>query len=551
MSPRTHASLTARALQWLVACAALAAAPAVAQGPPGWSTDFAALEAQGVVIRSVRVNAGNIFDLSDPKENNRAFGWVNTLHITTRPALIEAALLFRAGERVSKQKIEETERLLREKSYIHDVAIRAVNIADGAADIEINTKDAWSLTFGGSVSSTGGTRKTSIELTEFNFLGTGLRVGIAARRDSERKGTLVEAGYSKAFDGWTEINALWSRFDDGARRAASVVRPFYALDTRWAAGASTDRNDRIDTLYQEGETAAEYRHVSHTTSAFGGLSRGLVDGWATRWIAGVQAIDHRYALEPGKPAPIRLPTGTRSRAPYLEAQWIEDRFVKLRNRNQIGRDEFLALGVNARAWFGYAMDSLGSSKDALIGGAAVSRGFAPGADQNLLATLQWDRRIGTTGDMLDQFGASFRWFMPQTRHWLLYAGGSLQSVHGGGAADQFLQGGQNGLRGYPARYQTGTKRALLSVEQRYYSEWYPFRLLRVGAAAYFDVGRAWGGDYQNRINGGTLRDFGVGLRLAVDRAAFANVLHLDVAFPLDRAGDVKSRQFVVKTEVSF
>ncbi len=531
--------------------ASLLASPARAAAPALPGTDFAALEAQGVVIRAVRVNAGNIFDPDDPSERARVFGWVNTLHIQTRPALIEGALLFRPGERISRQRIEETERLLREKNYIHDVSIRAVSIADGAADIEVRTKDAWSLSLGGSASSAGGTRKSSIDLTEYNLLGTGVRLGLSRRSDSERRGTQIEAGYPKAFDGWTEINAVWSRFDDGSRRAASVVRPFYALDTRWSAGASIDRNDRLDTLYQEGNTAAEYRHLSRNASVFGGLSRGLIEGWTTRWIAGIQTADHAYALAAGKPAPNVLPVNSQSRAPYVEAQWIEDRFVKLQNRNQIGRDEFIAMGMNARLAVGYAMSGLGSSVQTLVGSANLSRGFAPGPDQNLLGTLQWERRVGSNGTTLDQYGAGFRWFIPQTRSLLLYASGSVQAVRGGGAADQFLLGGQNGLRGYPARYQTGDKRALLSIEQRYYSDWYPFRLLRVGGAAFFDIGRAWDGDYQNRINGATLRDAGVGLRLAVDRAAFANILHLDVAFPLDRAGDVKARQFVVRTELNF
>ena len=56
-----------------------------------------------------------------------------------------------------------------------------------------------------------------------------------------------------------------------------MVRPFYALDTRWTAGINADRNDRIDTLYREGNTAAEYRHVSRVSGLFGGWSRGLVE----------------------------------------------------------------------------------------------------------------------------------------------------------------------------------------------------------------------------------------------------------------------------------
>ena len=75
--------------------------------------------------------------------------------------------------------------------------------------------------------------------------------------------------------------------------------------------------------------------------------------------------------------------------------------------------------------------------------------------------------------------------------------------------------------------------------------------MRIGGAVFFDAGRAWGGPNQNLINGGTLSDVGVGLRIMLDRAAFANVLHADIASPLHRAPGVKPVQFLVKTEFSF
>jgi hypothetical protein len=44
---------------------------------------------------------------------------------------------------------------------------------------------------------------------------------------------------------------------------------------------------------------------------------------------------------------------------------------------------------------------------------------------------------------------------------------------------------------------------------------------------------------------------GIGLRLLLDRASFAKVLHADVAVPLNRAPGIKSVQFHVKTELTF
>ena len=43
----------------------------------------------------------------------------------------------------------------------------------------------------------------------------------------------------------------------------------------------------------------------------------------------------------------------------------------------------------------------------------------------------------------------------------------------------------------------------------------------------------------------------MGLRLAFDRTARANVLHLDIAVPLNRTPEIKAVQFLVKTELNY
>jgi hemolysin activation/secretion protein len=112
-------------------------------------------------------------------------------------------------------------------------------------------------------------------------------------------------------------------------------------------------------------------------------------------------------------------------------------------------------------------------------------------------------------------------------------------------------GGDNGLRGYPLRYQSGERRVLFTTEARGYTDWYPFRLFRVGAAVFFDHGRAWKGENQNTVNGGWLRDVGFGLRLLSARTSKGNVLHADFAFPLDPDPSIDRVQFLVKTKIAF
>jgi hemolysin activation/secretion protein len=119
------------------------------------------------------------------------------------------------------------------------------------------------------------------------------------------------------------------------------------------------------------------------------------------------------------------------------------------------------------------------------------------------------------------------------------------------ADQQLLLGGDTGLRGYPLRYQSGTALALLTLEERYYTNWYPFRLFHVAGAVFFDMGRTWGTDVTGATSDGLLKDVGLGLRLGSSRAAFGNVIHVDLAFPLDGGDDIDDVQFVVETEAHF
>src|SRR5690606_16175559 len=108
-----------------------------------------------------------------------------------------------------------------------------------------------------------------------------------------------------------------------------------------------------------------------------------------------------------------------------------------------------------------------------------------------------------------------------------------------------------GLRGYPLRYQAGKANALLTLEERFYSSWQPLKLFNVGAALFVDAGRSWGQDEHATAPAGWLEDVGVGLRLGSARSGLGNVLHIDLAMPLNRTSDIDSLQFLIETRKSF
>jgi hypothetical protein len=519
--------------------------------PPPPLPSFAELEAAGARIGEIRVVTQDIFDTADPKEDKLLFRWANALHIKTRPGVIERALLFKSGEPLSVRVLDETERLLRSNRYLYDVQFRPLAYHDGVVDIEVMTRDTWTLDPGVSAGRTGGANSSGIHLKEYNLLGSGTSVSFGRRRNVDRTSNEFQFSNDRAFGTWTALAYSHATNSDGRRDAAAVVRPFYALDARWAAGVTASKDDRIDSIYNAGNVVGQYRHREKQAEVFGGWSAGLIDGWVRRYSLGVGLQDDAYATEPGMPAPSPLPVDQKLVAPFVRYELIEDRFERELNRNLIGRPEFFALGFNSMLQLGRASTGLGSSRDAWLYSASVSRGFEPATDQILITSAKLSGQYVDGQARRQRLGAQAQYYLPQGKRWLFYAAASADMLTRPDPADDLLLGGDSGLRGYPLRYQGGTRRALVTLEERFYTDLYVWRLFRIGGAAFFDAGRAWGGDNTNTANPGWLSNAGVGLRIVSARAAFSNVLHVDVAFPLNATADIKKVQFLVKSKTSF
>ena len=80
----------------------------------------------------------------------------------------------------------------------------------------------------------------------------------------------------RAFGGRTSLSYSHANNSDGRRDAAAVVQPFYALDTRWAAGLTAFRDSRIDAFYNAGAVASQYRRRQQQAEADWGTSHSGV-----------------------------------------------------------------------------------------------------------------------------------------------------------------------------------------------------------------------------------------------------------------------------------
>lgn len=531
---------------WLMMAPPAAIAQA-ASAQPNW----AELEAAGARIGKIVVRNDNIFDTTDPREDKLLFRWANKLHIQTRPGVVKRQLLFKPGDPVSVRVLEETERLLRNNRYLYDVRFQVLASHNGVVDIEVVTRDTWTLDLGASAGRAGGANTSGVHLREYNLLGTGTSLSVGRSNDVDRSGTEFEFFNDRAFGSAAALRFGHATNSDGRRDALSAQLPFRALDTRWAAGMTVSNESRIDAVYNNGNLVSQYRRRQNQREVFGGWSPGLQSGWVHRYSGGLRVDDDGYAAAPGLTAPAQLPADDKRVAPFVRYELIEDRYEKEQNRNLVGRPEFFSLGLAASVQLGRATAALGSTRNAWLYAASISRGFEPADGHRLIAAASLSGRDSDGQPQQQSAEVQAQYYLPQTHHWLFFASGALNMLANPDPADSLQLGGDNGLRGYPLRYQSGTRRALFTMEERFYTDIYLWRLFRIGGAAFFDAGRAWGGGNTNLQDPGWLRNAGFGLRIVSARAAFSNVLHVDLAFPLGAPEDIKKVQLLVKTKASF
>jgi surface antigen-like variable number repeat protein len=522
-------------------------------GPPGRMPGIPSddeLEAAGAVIGEIIIDNQNIFDLSDPKDDTKLFRLANKLHARTRPNVIRRQLLFKSGQLYSHKQVEESERILRGNNYFYDAWIRVVSYHDGKVDVRVTTRDVWTLNPGINVSRTGGENAYGVQLEEVNLAGTGTDLKVSHSKNVDRTSNEVGVRNSHAFGSWVAYDLNLGNLSDGHLRELTVQQPFYSLESRWATGGYGIDDLQTDSLYDRGEIIDKFADKHQGAQLFYGWSTGLKNGWVQRLTTGVTYDEHQFAPVSSWTGVTVLPEDRRFIYPWVQYDLIQDDYLKLVNHDQIARTEDFYVGTSASLRAGWADTAYGSSSSALIFQGSASKGFARGASTLLLATDFSGRMHNGEVDngILD---GSIRYYVEQSKNWLFFT--TLVGTKGRNLDldNQILLGGDNGLRGYPLRYQSGTARALITLEQRYFTDWYPFRLFRVGGAIFFDAGRTWGQAPLAQPSLGLLTDAGFGLRLGNSRSALGNVVHVDLAFPFNGDPTIKRVQFLIQTEQRF
>lgn len=528
--------------------AALTAAyPACAESPANDSGFVASAS-----IGSVTVNNENVFDLDNPDEDKSLYRLLNRLHIRTRPEVISSQLLFHEGDTFSFQKLAESERLLRSNRYLQKVTIDHVRAEDGQVDVNVTTADSWTLIPKISASRSGGENNSTIGVQEMNLLGTGIAVQVQYKSDVDRDSSMLKIVDRNLGSSRYALKTTLASNSDGHTRFLQIGKPFYSLHSTDSKGMRYYDNEQVESFYTLGEEVSDYRHQARQHELLFGWSRGLRDGWSRRFTTGLALDQHQFsaAVESSVPSTV-IPDDRDLLYPFVGVELVEDNYQTGSNYDQMHRTEDRFMGTRFSARLGFASEGGGSDRNAWIFDARAETSFLESKTGSLHLAAGLGGRYESDGAQNLALDVSASYYKRQSEKRLLFM--QLSGTYGENLdLDQYLMlGGDNGLRGYPLRYQSGDKRAQLTVEQRYFTDWYPFQLFHVGGAVFFDAGRTWGVSPVGASSDGWLRDVGLGLRIGNSRSGLGRMTHIDLAFPLDGGNDIANVQFLVSTRKSF
>lgn len=499
-----------------------------------------------------RINAINyevlpIFNPRDPDESNWLYRLANWLHVDTRDKTLHKKMIIQPGESLSLETLRENERLLRGNEYLVDSMILPQRVCGTDIDLLVVVRDIWTLSPTVTASRSGGEESTGAGVSESNLLGTGQQLSLGYFQDADRSGTVYSFGSPQIVERVNFGTTIYKN-SDGDVIKYDLIRPFYQLNSTWAAGIYGLSSRSTQTITQNNVEINRYGRNIDDVEMFVGWSPGRQNDHVNRWLLGyTENIDSFDAL----PNTVSTPAGETIRYPWLGWSYQQDRFLTAENINRTHRQEDIQLGYAHSVRLGYASTRYGS--DSNVYTFDLSMNYSAYLEPfHLISARLYSNGQGDRDEFVNTFfGGSLRYIyiINDKNRWYLSsyfdAGTNIRQD------EQLTTGGLDNLRGYPNDFQRGNRRWVASAERRRFTDWHIFNLMYFGFAGYLDVGRAWDTETPGAASTDTLADIGVGIRLSPSKFRIDKVIHVDIARPLVNVDEVDSYQLIITGSVDF
>jgi hypothetical protein len=504
---------------------------------------------QGKRIRHIQYNTLSIFDKDDPRENNGLYLFLNKLHINTRPHVIHAQLLFGEGEVFDLSRVQESERILRKRPYLTNAYILPLNICDDQLDVLVVTQDAWALEPQISVSKESEGTQSGFAISDGNILGSGNSLTVGYEENAQRNLVNYDFRNPHIFNSQIAVKLYYADTSDGRDTIVDISHPFYSLQSPWAAGFYTQDVTQEQKIRHMDEQINVFQHQAMNNRVYFGLATDIRDNYTQRWLVGISNEEDNFYSTDETQQPV--PQQRKAVYPWIEYQYLENRFGVFKNVNQIQRPEDIALGQNLTFRLGYGGTEFDNT-DAVVRYIGTYTNIIEVDQHHILETgLTLDGRhypdLDNINTTIVGFNVNYNYFQDEKRRWyvgLRYDTGQDLAQH-----EELTVGDITGLRGYPSDYQRGNERYVFTIERRYFSDLHIFNLMRVGTVMFFDMGKAWGIDEYGYSP--LLSNVGVGLRLSSSKVRIGNVVHVDIATPTTAREGLDKYQLTIGAQQRF
>lgn len=496
------------------------------------------------VLRQVHIESNNIFTPEEAAEN-RFYRAGNFIHVPTRDQVIRNHVWLEPGDPVTDADVAELERELRLTRLFAEVAVTRVPVpgSPGETDLQITTRDTYTLRLSVGGSFVGGVTTWFAVAGDRNFLGTGNHLRFETRQNDEDEEVSTFTYEDRhVLDRDVDLSLVAGWTEEGPLYSIGLGRPFRHLQDEWSWRVSSlKQEDEID-FFAGGESFAEVPRDIWAASA--NLTRAFPENdgrrrWWTGATLGGNITDYQPATGPGA-AEITVPNDLQrlSLTHSFGLDELTDR-RRIKGLDTLDFVQDIDLGWFPSVYYGGLHrdeETLGDKFEFLAGGRL--RAAIADDDARYLtaqAGLDWrydsDRTQGWSGDAAlhayQRFGPR-QTFAASLTYDQIFEGEDLST--------QLTLGEDNGLRGFPAREFGGQRRFRLNLEHRLNTglHWGGLHLGVIGLldAAWIDKGVVEPDDLLAAVGGG--------LRIASSEWLGTDVIRIDLAVPIN-GGDADPR----------
>ncbi len=195
---------------------------------------------QGKIIRKIEIVTLDPFGYSErdllkkPQKKLDIYG--NALHTKTKSRTVKKQLLFRENKPMDSLLLKESERILRNQSYIRRVLIRPMEVSavSDSVDIQVAVLDSWTMFFASDLTD----KRGWMRVTEQNLFGWGHEAYVLYRQYFSNFSDNGKGFGYRAKNLWNSqadlFTSYYTDYENLYSKQLALERPVFSPYARWA-----------------------------------------------------------------------------------------------------------------------------------------------------------------------------------------------------------------------------------------------------------------------------------------------------------------------------